>query len=82
MTPEELSTENNVTIADFFHDSMQLCPDNIQYNRVMLFDTDAAPYMVKAAEKLKKMFSKMLHIRCVVMVFILLLKHFAWITKQ
>lgn len=55
LTSAELSAANNVTIADLFHDAMQLLrPDNIQHDQVLLFVTDAVPYMVKAAGDLKK----------------------------
>lgn len=43
-----------------------LWPAGIQHDNVLLFLSDAAPYMVKAGEVLKRLYSKMIHVTCVV----------------
>ncbi|KAL4120732.1 hypothetical protein QTP88_013368 [Uroleucon formosanum] len=45
----QLEKCNNKTIAKLFNDSMNLLwPNGVKYEKVFLFLTDAAPYMVKA----------------------------------
>ena len=41
-----------------------LWPNGIKYDRVLLFLSDAAPYMDKTAEKMKEIFPKILHLTC------------------
>ena len=40
--------------------------EGIRHNDVLLFVTDAAPYMIKAANLLKALYSKMVHVTCLV----------------
>lgn len=58
----ELEKTNFSTIIKLFDDSLQLM--NIQRHHVLLFLTDAAPYMVKSATMLKALYSKMIHVTC------------------
>lgn len=41
-----------------------LWPGDIMYNNVLLFLSDAAPYMVKAGSVLKNVYTKMIHTTC------------------
>lgn len=67
LTTEVLNEVNHLTIENLFHESMSiLWPQNIQYDDVLLFVTDAAPYIVKAAKSLQKRFTKMIHVTCLV----------------
>jgi len=43
-----------------------LWPTGIQHDNVLLFLSDTAPYMVKAGEVLKNLYSNMIHVTCVV----------------
>ncbi|KAJ4425798.1 hypothetical protein ANN_27423 [Periplaneta americana] len=62
---EVLEKANFSTIAKLFDKSMNyLWPSGIQHDSVLLFLTDAAPYMVKAANSLKALYSKMVHVTC------------------
>jgi transcriptional regulator of met regulon len=63
LTTEELEATNSSTIAQLFTSALTLLwPEGIKYNNVLLFVTDAAPYMKKAAQGLKVMFPSMLHL--------------------
>ena len=56
-----------IAISQLFHNSLLLFyPDGIKYENILLFVTDAAPYMVKAADGLKVTFPKMIHLTCLV----------------
>lgn len=55
---------NHSTIARIFDDSLKIIDANFDRDLVLLFVTDAAPYMVKAAKGLKVMFLKMIHLTC------------------
>lgn len=60
-----LDRVNHSTIAKFFNDSLVfLWPDGIQYDSVLLFLTDAAPYIIKAANALKVLYPKLIHLTC------------------
>lgn len=62
---EELEKANSSTIAMLFEQSMNvLWPNGVKRENVLLFVSDAAPYMVKAGEGLKLFFPKMTHITC------------------
>jgi len=39
-------------------------PNNIQHEQVLLFVTDAAPYMIKVANALEVLYPKMIHLTC------------------
>lgn len=66
LTCEELSKCNYQTVGKLFHDALNiLWPNDIKYNKVFLFLTDAAPYMVKTANTLTVLFPNMIHVTCV-----------------
>lgn len=65
LTCENLEKCNHKTIAKLFNDSMSLLwPNNVQHEQVLLFVTDAAPYMIKAANALQVLYPKMIHLAC------------------
>ncbi|KRZ82536.1 hypothetical protein T08_6973 [Trichinella sp. T8] len=65
LTSEVLEKSNSSTIAQLFTSSLAaLWPEGIRYENVLLFVTDAAPYMKKAADALKLLFPNMLHLTC------------------
>lgn len=67
LNSEELEKANHSTISKLFDRSMSiLWPAGIQHDNVLLFLSDAAPYMVKSGEVLKSLYSKMIHVTCVV----------------
>lgn len=56
-----------MTIARLFNEAMQiLWPSGVQFDNVLLFLTDAAAYMKKAAVGLAVSYPKMIHVTCVV----------------
>ncbi|KAE9541774.1 hypothetical protein AGLY_003765 [Aphis glycines] len=62
---EELEKTNFSTISQLFNKSMGiLWPNGVQHEHVLLFVSDAAPYMVKAGTALQVFYSKMLHVTC------------------
>jgi hypothetical protein len=64
---EQLEKTNSTTIAQFFSKSLAvLWPESIKHDRVLLFVTDAAAYMKKAARALKVLFPNMWHVTCLV----------------
>jgi hypothetical protein len=66
LTSEALEKTNSATISQLFSRALLiLWPSGIEYNRVLLFVTDAAAYMVKAAKALKVQFPHMIHATCV-----------------
>jgi len=65
LTSEQLERANFSTISKLFDKSMNLLwPNDVLHDNVLLFLTDAAPYMVKAANSLKALYSKMVHVTC------------------
>ncbi|KAL4153650.1 hypothetical protein QTP88_001483 [Uroleucon formosanum] len=65
LTTEVLEKVNNSTIVKLFDHSMfVLWPNGIRHDDVLLFVTDAAPYMVKAGLTLQSLYSKMIHLTC------------------
>lgn len=65
LTTEEMERANSSTVAQLFTNSLMLLwPHGIRHDDVLLFVTDAAPYMKKAAKALKVLFPKMLHLTC------------------
>lgn len=65
LTSEALEKTNHSTIAQLFISSLNiLWPEGIHHERVLLFTSDAASYMKKAATGLKIIFPKMLHLTC------------------
>lgn len=64
---EQLTEVNNMTIAQLFTTSLQLLwPEGVQYEKVLLFVTDGAAYMLKAAKNLITMYPNMIHVTCVI----------------
>lgn len=62
---EQLEKVNFSTISKVFDRSLGLIyPNGIQHDSVLLLLTDAAPYMVKAANSLQALYSKMVHVTC------------------
>jgi len=65
LNSEELDKANYFTISKVFDQSMFLLwSEGIRHDDVLLFVTDAAPYMIKAANSLKALYSKMVHVTC------------------
>ncbi|KAL4142184.1 hypothetical protein QTP88_004693 [Uroleucon formosanum] len=65
LTSEMLEKVNHSTIAKLFDRPMALLwPNGVQHDDVLLFVSDAAPYMVKSASVIKVFYSKMVHITC------------------
>jgi hypothetical protein len=63
---EELDRTNHTTICKLFDKAMGvLWSGSINYDNVLLFLTDAAPYMVKAGSVLKSFYTRMVHTTCV-----------------
>uniref|UniRef100_A0A2S2PHA5 DUF659 domain-containing protein n=1 Tax=Schizaphis graminum TaxID=13262 RepID=A0A2S2PHA5_SCHGA len=62
---EELFKCNFQTVGKLFNDAMQLLwPSGVKYENVLLFVTDVAPYMVKAADSLTVLFPNLIHLTC------------------
>lgn len=65
LTSEVLEKSNSTTIAQLFTNSLAiLWPEEVKHENVLLFVTDAAPYMKKAGRALKVIFPNMLHVTC------------------
>lgn len=59
---EELEKDNHSTIFKFFDKSMNiLWTDGVKHDDVLLFLSDAAPYIIKSANSIKTLYSKMIH---------------------
>lgn len=57
---------NHSTIAKAFDKSMfTLWPEGIKHDNVLIFVSDAAPYMVKSGRAIRTLYSKMVHVTCV-----------------
>ena len=62
---ECLEKTNGSTIAQVFMNSLSiLWPESIHHERVLLFTTNAAAYMLKAGSALKVLFPRMMHVTC------------------
>lgn len=60
-----LEKTNHSTIARFINDSIKsLFPDSSMDEKICVFVSDGAPYMVKAGQALKVFYPKLLHITC------------------
>jgi len=65
LTTEVLEKVKFSTIVKLFDNSIFiLWPNGIQHNNVLLFLSDAAPYMKKAGTAIKALYSKMVHVTC------------------
>ena len=61
----ELKKVNSSEICKFFDESLKIVYGNrIVYENVLLFVTDGAPYMVKAAKALSCFYDKMVYVTC------------------
>jgi hypothetical protein len=62
---EVLDKVNHTTIAILFDSVMKkLWKDEVKRDRILLFVTDAATYMLKAARGLKMLYLRMVHLTC------------------
>ena len=65
LNTDTLEKTNHSTICKFFDKSLSiLWPDGIKHDDVLLFLSDAAPYMVKCGKSLNALYSKMVHVTC------------------
>lgn len=63
---EALEKTNHSTIAQLFDRALSiLWPTGIRHNKVLLFLSDAAPYMIKSGKSIKSFYPKVVHITCV-----------------
>lgn len=63
---DQLQKTNHQTIAALFNDSMTiLWPNGVQHGKVLLFVSDAAPYMLKAGTALRTFYPRMIHVTCI-----------------
>jgi len=62
---EVLERVNNSSITVVFDNAMKvLWPDKVERDNVLLFVSDAAPHMIKAAKALQLLYPKMTHVTC------------------
>ncbi|KAL4148721.1 hypothetical protein QTP88_002890 [Uroleucon formosanum] len=67
LNTEELEKANHQTIFKLFDKSMSiLWPQGVHHDNVLLFLSDAAPYMVKSGKVIQALYSKMIHVTCIV----------------
>lgn len=59
-----LKKTNHSSIATLFDDSIKILDVNFNKDMILLFVTDAAPYMVKAAKAIKTFYPKITHVTC------------------
>jgi len=64
LNSEVFEKANHSTISKLFDRFFILWPEGILHDNVLLFVSDAAPYMVKARKSLQVLYSKMVHITC------------------
>lgn len=65
LTTEVLEKANYSTITRLFDNAMFLLWSNgIRNNNVLLFLSDAAPYMKKAGDTIKVLYPKIIHVTC------------------
>ncbi|KAL4085242.1 hypothetical protein QTP88_027101 [Uroleucon formosanum] len=65
LNSEILEKANHTSIAKLLDTSLHiLWPQGIKYDNILLFLSDAAPYMMKAGRGLKILYSKMEHVSC------------------
>lgn len=65
LNSEVLEKANHSTISKLFDRSLFiLWPEGVLHDNVLLFVSDAAPYMVKSGKTLQILYSKMVHITC------------------
>jgi hypothetical protein len=62
---EVLERVNNTSIAVVLDNAINLLwPDKLERQNVLLFVSDAAPYMIRAAKALQLLYPKMMHVTC------------------
>lgn len=67
---EEMEKANHTTIFKLFDKSMNiLWPEGVRHDDVLLFLSDAAPYMVKSGDAIKNLYSKIIHVTCLAHAF-------------
>lgn len=67
---EEMEKANHTTIFKLFDKSMNiLWPEGVRHDDVLLFLSDAAPYMVKSGNAIKILYSKIIHVTCLAHAF-------------
>ncbi|KAL4112216.1 hypothetical protein QTP88_016047 [Uroleucon formosanum] len=67
LNSEVLPITNNSTIAKLFDDSMHiLWPEGVRHNDVLLYLSDAAPYIVKSGNAIKIFYLKVIHVTCII----------------
>jgi hypothetical protein len=59
-----LEKTNHNTIARFFDDSIKILGEGFEKDNILLFLSDAAPYMVKAAKAIQTFYPKITHVTC------------------
>jgi len=65
LTTEVLEKANYSTITRLFDNAIFLLwPNGIRHNDVLLFLSDAAPYMKKAGDTIKVLYPKIIHVTC------------------
>jgi hypothetical protein len=64
LTLDQISKTNHETIVELFERSIRLIWPEGNPDAVLLFVTDAASYMKKAAKNLKATYTKMVHVTC------------------
>jgi hypothetical protein len=78
LTSEVLESVNHSTICNVFERSMFLLwPEGIRQD-VLLFVTDAAPYILKAGKSIKPFYTKLVHVTCLAHA-LHIFKSFFWI---
>ena len=67
---EQADKVNHSTICQIVTKGLStLWPNGIQFEKLLLFLTDAAPYMKKAGKSLKDLFPSMIHLTCLAHAF-------------
>ncbi|KAL4084278.1 hypothetical protein QTP88_028103 [Uroleucon formosanum] len=67
LNSEVLPITNNSTIEKLFDDSMHiLWPEGVRHNDVLLYLSDAAPYIVKSGNAIKIFYPKVIHVTCII----------------
>ncbi|KAF0749156.1 DUF659 domain-containing protein [Aphis craccivora] len=64
---DETTDSGGRYVANVIIGTLPIDEPGIQHDNVILFVTDAAPYMVKAAKSIQALYSKMIHVTCLVL---------------
>lgn len=59
-----LDKANHASIARLFDDSIKILGEGFDKDSILLFISDAAPYMVKAAQAIQIFYPKITHLTC------------------